>query len=126
MRIFSAIVFAIIIMLSFESCKKNTIANCGCNSPTIQTVQSIRGTLYLDKSLKEYYILSGTPGLQSKLYICDSSFSQLQAIVKTSPDHVNSSYWVIFSGDLKNYCPSDTVIYLDFMRNIQLTAIEKY
>ena len=111
--------------ISLLQCKKKDISDCGCNSPAIQTVDSVSGTLYFDSSLKEYYIISGIPGLQSKLYICDSTFSQLQSIVRTPPDHVNSSYGILFSGNMKNYCKSDTLIYLDFMYNIQLTNIKK-
>ncbi len=117
----------VIIVIIHVSChKSNTNKNCGCDSPTIQTVDSVGGTLYFDSTKKKYYITSGTPGLQTVLYICDTSFSQLQSIVRTPPDHVNSSYWVNFSGNMKKFCVPDSIVgYFDFMNNIQLTNIQK-
>ncbi|MBS1620393.1 MAG: hypothetical protein JST10_09105 [Bacteroidetes bacterium] len=122
------VALAIIVVITTNvGCHKSSAnKNCGCDSPTIQTVDSISGTLYFDSSLKKYYITSGTPGLQTRFTICDTSFSPLQAIVRTPPDHISSSYWIIFSGDVKKFCIPDSIVgYFDFMNNIQLAKIKK-
>jgi hypothetical protein len=118
--------FISLILLALASCHKTLQQNCGCNFSKINTVDNINGTLYHDSSQNKYYIIYGNPGLQVKAYICNSSFSEFQSIVSSPPDHVSDSYWIVFSGDLKDYCKNTSIFYLDIMRNIDLTSIKKY
>jgi hypothetical protein len=116
-RIFiSVIVFVIFII----ACKKSPQGpSCGCDSPTIQTIESHAGTLKYDSIGREYYIIE--PYI-NEYVICDSSFSQLQSIIKSNPITTHN---VIFSGNLEKFCIPDSIAgYIYDMSNIKLTNIK--
>jgi len=120
-RLFISIIILLICPIIF-SCQKGSTPNCGCDSPILQNLPSTTGTLYYDNTKKQYSIVVGTPGLLSRYVLCDTTISQLQSIVSTNRD---STYHVLFSGYVKNFCPDPNLVYLDFMFNIELTAITK-
>jgi hypothetical protein len=122
---------AFIIILINAGCRKsNSNKDCGCDSSTLKSIANIngslsystRGTSPYNTSQKHYVITTGIPGLISDYFVCDSSFSQLQLIVDTNR---NITYPVIFSGIVKKFCSVDTLIYLNFNYNIQLSNIQK-
>jgi hypothetical protein len=118
------------IALAISCHKSNSKPDCGCDSPPLQNITNISGSLsYSSKGTspynttqKQYVITTGVPGLLSDYFICDTSFSQLQSIIDTNR---NIKYPVIFSDTVKKFCSSDTLFYLDFNYNIQLTNIQK-
>jgi len=119
--LFVILTFLILIIFIITSCSKSNIPNCGCNSPTIQNVDSMIGTLKFDSSSKQYYI---TLGYISLYAVCDSNFTQLRSIV--NGNNQNISYQVLFSGNVTKYCIPDTIIGYNYnMYNIQLTKIKQ-
>lgn len=125
------VVIAVLVITILVGChKSHSVQNCGCDSQPLQSIVNIngslsysaRGTSPYNTTQKQYVITVGVPGLLSDYFICDTSSSQLQLIVDTNR---NITYPVIFSGIVKKFCSSDTLIYLDFNYNIQLTNIQK-
>ncbi len=114
--------FAIILFFFLYSCHKKNPINCGCDSPVIQNIDSYNGTLSYNKTQSQYSIYTGSPGLVTQYVICDSNFTQLKSIIDTNK---NINYPVTFSGDIKDYCKSDNLIYLNFMFNIHLITVKK-
>lgn len=127
----SSICIIVIPTIVIISCTKSkSKPDCGCDSPPLQSLTNVKGSLSYstrgtspyNTTQKQYVITTGVPGLLSDYFICDTSFSQLQLIIDTNR---NITYPVIFSGVVKKFCKSDTLFYLDFNYNIQLTNIQK-
>lgn len=120
-----------IITITNSGChKSNSNPDCGCDSQPLQSITNIsgilsystRGSSPYNTIQKQYVITTGVPGLLSDYFVCDTSFFQLQSIIDTNRNIV---YPVVFSGTVKKFCSNDTLIYLDFNYNIQLTNILK-
>lgn len=106
------------------ACHKNTNNKaCGCDTPTIQTIDQSNGNLFYNNNQKKYEIQIGAPGGAANYFICDSTFPQLHSIIDTNRA---LTYQVAFSGNIKTFCVPDSVAgYIDQMYNIELTKIEK-
>lgn len=108
------------VAITSSACNKNN-AECGCNSPTINTITNLKGTLnYYSNNKREISIVVGSPSSLTVFVICDTTNIELQSILRPNRDSV---YHVLFSGNVKSFCPCDTLIYLDSRNVIQLTSI---
>jgi len=115
--------FLLVICFCLAECKKGSQASCGCDSPTIQSLDSVSGTLQYDSLDKAYVVIIGVPGLYNYYFICDTTSTQIKNI--TAGNH-NTSYGVSFSGNVTNYCVPDTIVgYFDSRYCIKLTNIIK-
>ena len=94
------------------ACKHHSAAvnDCGCNSPIVQEVTNLNANLVYDTNSlikpTQYQLITGAPGGQLDIFICDTSFAQLHAIVDTNR---YITYHVIFSGSLMNFCNIDSI-----------------
>lgn len=118
------IYFVIILTVSstfFECKKSNASQSCGCDSPITGTYNSVTGKLEYDSYLKQYSILAGGTSIDGREnIICDTSISGLQTFLDSARIF---SPTVIISGQLRNFCPSDTLIYIGERTNISITHI---
>ena len=113
------LIVVMLISILSPACKKTP--DCGCDSPTTETVINIPGALNYYYTVKnEISIVSGSPGLLTVFVICDTSDAALRSILKPKRDSV---YQVNFSGIVKKFCPEAGVAYLDVQKAIQLTSI---
>jgi hypothetical protein len=106
---------------SFLECKKSKAQSCGCDSPIMETYNSVIGKLSYNAYLKQYFILGGGNSIDGREnYICDTSFPGLQPFLDSARIF---SPTVTFSGQVRNFCFSDTLIYLTEVTNISITQI---
>jgi hypothetical protein len=121
MKYLICFVIILIISTSFFECKKFKSQSCGCDSPITETYNSVTGNLYYDAFLKQYYILGGGTSIDGREnYICDTSFPGLQPFLDSARIFGPT---VTVSGQVRNFCFSDSLIYLNEIRNISITRI---
>jgi len=121
-----------IILISFCtkcSCKKtiassqkiNSTFYCGCDSPTIQKLDSVSAIMEFDSINKNYYILLGNPGIFNHFVICDTTALDFQNVVNHNRNYY---YYILFSGNVSHFMYDTTMNYIDIMYNIKLTKIK--
>jgi hypothetical protein len=113
-------VIFLFISILFWECKKSS-QSCGCDSPVVDTYDSISGTLEYDPYLKQYSILAGGTNVDGRgNIICDTTVPGLQPFLDSARIF---SAAVTFSAQIKIFCYSDTNIYIGERRNINITKI---
>ena len=109
-------------MISVGCQKSNTNNDCGCNSPTIETISEWKGYLLFNTTENRYEIQTGAVGGHSDYFICNPSFVKSQLDIDTTE---KISYSVIFSGVVKKFCTDNTLIYIDNPHyNVNLNKIQ--
>ncbi len=121
MKYKTCFLIVIFVSASFLGCKKSKALGCGCDSPVTGTYESVTGTLEYDSYSKQYSILAGGMDIDgSTNIICDTTIPGLQSFLDSARILGPT---VTFSAQIKNYCLSDTVIYIGERRNINITQI---
>ncbi len=114
-------VILLIVPSLFLECKKSEASGCGCDSPVTETYNVVKGNLYYNAYLKQYYILGGGTFIDGRdNYICDTTIAGLQPFLDSARIF---SPTVTVSGQVRKFCMPDTLIFLSVVTNISITKI---
>ncbi len=121
MKYLICFVILLTISTSFLECKKSKSQSCGCNSPVIETYNSLIGDLEYNFYTKQYSINGGGNSIDGRVnIICDTSIPGLQPFLD-SARIFNPT--VTVSGQVREYCTPDTISFMGEVRNISITKI---
>ncbi len=114
-------VIILIVPFIFLECKKSKASGCGCDSTVTETYNDVKGNLYYNDFLNQYYILGGGTSIDGRdNYICDTTIAGLQPFLDSARIF---SPTVTVSGQVNKFCIPDTLIFLSEVTNISITKI---